>query len=215
MAVKIVPLMSDDAINSDATTHGALWYAIRNVQIATLYQLLMRPGLNMNPVSDPRGAICLHSLDNCQKVLSVFDEVAQVFSIVPRLIQTSYHGNEPCSYLGKESSIYNDNLPLPLCQIIADYYRMPYPLSFYRSSNVKPKPFLPEPDKTISPLPHHMTIDAIREFGLQANPLPHHMTIDAIVSEPSAAAVAFASLTAATQNPHPVLGCLCSLCWTH
>ncbi len=113
-ATKIVELMSDEAINSG----GALW---RSVYFRTdiLRALLLRPGLDMNLQPDVKLAVKKLPYQWRESVIDVFDEVAKVFTVVPEMIQDLVLAR------------YRIDIPLPLCQIVADYYRMPYPLSFY------------------------------------------------------------------------------------
>ncbi len=116
-SLSIMPVMSDSAINTiDEYGNTALYLAIRRPLILLLEALLMRPGLNMNPsVVTVRFAL-QHVLPvHRQSVVEVFNIVARRFAILPLLIHDAV-------YTGWQTI-----LPIPLCTIIYQYYRTPYP----------------------------------------------------------------------------------------
>ncbi len=117
MGVCIVPVMNDEAINtSNKYGHTLLYLAMCRPFVCLLETLLMRPGLNMNPVHKVRSAVDSFFPPNRKSIVDVFDAVARRFAVVPLLIQESVN------------SRWKITLPLPLCTIIYHYYRMPYPI---------------------------------------------------------------------------------------
>ncbi len=73
--------------------------------------LLRRPSLDLNPKQSIHRQ--MHKLPSIRRA---FDFAANVFSVVPQLVNDAlYHG-------------YALHVPIGVCQIIADYYRMPYPI---------------------------------------------------------------------------------------
>ncbi len=123
---KLIDIMTDEGINAfNPETHDALWWSIRFKKLATLRALLLRPNLDMTrPCTDafvgfPRTDICER-----QRVLGVFDEVANHFAVLPIMMHQIILDR------------YGIVIPHPVCQIVAEYYRMPYPVSFYSNAKV-------------------------------------------------------------------------------
>ncbi len=117
-AGQILSVANDDTLNYlDETGKSALWYAIYRARFNLLYELLRRPALDMNNCSTSIYRALDH-MEPCnqQRIMHLFDQAAALFAHVPHLIH---------------ETVYRDSytsLPLPICDIIFNYYRMPYPI---------------------------------------------------------------------------------------
>ncbi len=120
-ATRIVHVSDDETINAvDANFKSALFYAVVNQHLEALYALLCRPSLDMNPLFSVRHAMDkLNSVGQLESVedeiIDVFDQAAAVFAGVPYMIRDSVY------------AFTGIRIPLSLCDIVAQYYRMPYP----------------------------------------------------------------------------------------
>ncbi len=113
---RVVDVMADNAINqSDRRGWTLLTLCLRKHLLLTLRKLLQRPSLKMNPSVTVRTRISFPS-KRYVEIDRVFLEVASIFAIVSKLVQNSFHDG------------YSLTLDLPVAQIIADYYRLPFPV---------------------------------------------------------------------------------------
>ncbi len=120
-ALQILSVTNDTTLNHvDANGKSALFYAVDRAQLNVIFALLCRPGLDMNN-SSPSVYSAINHMNHMnaskrQSIIAVFDRAAALFAGVPHLIhETVYH--DSCT-----------TLPLPICDIIFNYYRMPYPI---------------------------------------------------------------------------------------
>ncbi len=126
---QIVPRTNDDSINSYIPVSSfrltALNYAIISYPQPisypeTLYALLLRPHLDMNPPKSHQSVReSIHgtlTLNQQMAVAQVFDRAQLAFASLPAIINDILYNT------------YALELSLPLCNIIAQYYRMPYPI---------------------------------------------------------------------------------------
>ncbi len=117
-AIQILSVTNDEALNRlDLAGQSALWYAIYREHLDVLQALLRRPNLDMNNCSESiyRDFDHVESFGQ-QRIMYVFDQAAALFADVPHLIHETVYGQS------------RTTLPLPICDIIFNYYRKPYPI---------------------------------------------------------------------------------------
>ncbi len=118
IAASIVPMTDDETINAiDSDSNSALYYAVSSLALGALYKLLCRPSLDMNPVKSVFQA--MKHLYNFQRrqIIAVFDDAAAVFADVPCTIDDSIYASS------------GRTLSIAVCEIIAHYYRLRYPVA--------------------------------------------------------------------------------------
>ncbi len=114
---RVVDVMTDNAINqSDRRGWTLLNLCMGKHNLLTLRKLLLRPSLNMNSRPNTIKFPIAFTSERYREIESVFREVASIFSTVPKLVQDSFHDR------------FALTLDLPVAQIIADYYRLPFPV---------------------------------------------------------------------------------------
>ncbi len=141
---QIVPHSNDPALNAsryhETRQVTAFHVAILNGYPQTLYAILLRPGLEMN--SPPMPSFVRHSIlfGGTQKQTAIthaFDQAQLAFADLPTMLS-----NVLFTAIGLALSI-------PLCNIVAQYYRMPYPVRKCKTliaeqSSTDPKEETPE-----------------------------------------------------------------------
>ncbi len=132
---RIAALTNDYAINSTVLSHtktsastvgegpkSALWFAVNLSHLDTLRILLLRPSLEMNPPALSVYDALRYKTDYRRRAVGeVFDDVQKTFDILPAFLNDTLY--EFCGI----------PFGLPVCLIIAQYYRMPYPIPPCRS----------------------------------------------------------------------------------